>query len=103
MGRQSEARIAEQRIRELFHLALEDEKASEHSRAERKFELISLYSQKYKAKLAPEARIWICKKCKKGIYSGGGHVRINKSHVTISCRSCGYIRRIPISRRLFRP
>jgi RNase P subunit RPR2 len=99
MVRQSETRIAQRRIRELFYLAIEDEKRGEYRRAERKMELISLYSQKYKARLIPEAKVWLCKKCKKGIYSNGGHIRINNSHLTVFCGSCGYIRRIPISRR----
>ncbi|MCL4334265.1 MAG: hypothetical protein M1290_07555 [Candidatus Thermoplasmatota archaeon] len=99
MPKNSEKRVAEERMRELFELAISDESNDKKSYADRKYELIHLYSTKYKTKVLQEARTWVCKKCKKGIYSGGGRVRINASAITVSCNNCGYVRRIPISRR----
>lgn len=99
MPKKSEKRIAAERMKEIFDLALIDEKEKEFHRANRKYELIYLYSSKYKERVLEEARTWICKKCKKGIYSGGGRVRINRSSISVSCNNCGYVRRIPISRQ----
>ena len=86
-------------MKELFELALVDERNNRKQYADRKYELIHLYSTKYKAKVLQDARTWVCKKCKKGIYSGGGRVRINTSAITVSCNNCGYVRRFPISRQ----
>ncbi|MCL5873969.1 MAG: hypothetical protein M1161_01325 [Candidatus Thermoplasmatota archaeon] len=102
MPKNSERRVAEERMKVLFELALDDEKSDKKQYANRKYELIHLYSTKYKTRVLEEARTWVCKKCKKGIYSGGGRVRINTSTITVSCNSCGYVRRIPISRQSFR-
>ena len=99
MPKNSERRVAEERMKELFKLAIEDEKDDKTQEANRKYELIYLYSTKYKLKVLEDSKTWVCKKCKKGIYSGLGRVRINKSVITISCNSCGYVRRIPISRQ----
>ncbi len=99
MPKNSERRVAEERMKELFRLAIEDEKDKKVKNANRKYELIHLYSTKYKSKVLDDARTWVCKKCKKGIYSSGGRVRINNSNITISCNNCGYVRRIPISRQ----
>ena len=99
MPKNSEREVAEQRMMELFRLALEDDRERKSQYANRKYELIHLYSTKYKSKVIKDARTWVCKKCKHGIYSGGGRVRINNSTITVSCGNCGYIRRIPISRR----
>ncbi len=99
MAKNSEKRVAEERMKELFKLAINDKKPEQ---ADRKYELIYLYSTKYKTKVPEESKTWVCKKCKKGIYSGGGRVRINRSTITISCNNCGYVRRIPISRQSFR-
>ncbi len=99
MPKKSEREVAEQRMTELFRLALEDERERKFHYANRKYELMHLYSTKYKSKVIKDARTWVCKKCKQGIYSGGGRVRINNSTITVSCGNCGYIRRIPISRR----
>ncbi|MGC8562776.1 MAG: hypothetical protein ACP5UZ_04515 [Thermoplasmata archaeon] len=100
MPKNSEREVAEHRMTELFKLALEDEREKKVQYANRKYELIYLYSTKYKSKVIKDARTWVCKKCKHGIYSGGGRVRINNSTITVSCGSCGYVRRIPISRQL---
>ncbi len=98
MARNAEKRIVEVRMKELFELAIEDEKENKKDHANRKYELIHLYSTKYKSRVLADAKTWVCKRCKRGIYSGGGRVRINKSTITISCKNCGYVRRIPISR-----
>ncbi len=99
MAKNSEKRVAEERMKELFELAIEDEKKNKTEHANRKYELIHLYSTKYKSRVVVDAKTWVCKRCKKGVYSGGGRVRINKSTITISCKNCGYVRRIPISRQ----
>lgn len=103
MPNNSERKIARGRMKEIFDLALEDEKNKKFQQANRKYELIHLYSSKYKTRVIEEAKTWVCKKCKKGIYSGGGKVRLNKSSITVSCNNCGYTRRIPISRQSSRP
>ncbi|MCL4447025.1 MAG: hypothetical protein M0Z77_06550 [Thermoplasmatales archaeon] len=99
MPKNSEKRIAEERMKELFELALADEREGKSQYANRKYELIYLYSTKYKSKVLKNSKTWVCKKCKQGIYSGGGRVRIKNSTIAISCANCGYIRRIPISRQ----
>ncbi len=99
MARMSEKKTAEGRMHELLDLALEDEKDGKFTRANRKYELMFLYSTKYKTRVIRDARSWVCKKCKKGIYSGGGRIRLNKSRVTITCGNCGYVKRMPIAPR----
>jgi ribonuclease P protein subunit RPR2 len=99
MPKNSEKRIAEERMKELFELALADEREGKSQYANRKYELIYLYSTKYKSKVLKNSKTWVCKKCKQGIYSRGGRVRIKNSTIAISCANCGYIRRIPISRQ----
>lgn len=98
MPKSSEKRVAEQRMAELFALALKDEREKRFKQANRKYELIYLYSTKYKSKVTGDAKTWVCKRCKSGIYSGSGRVRINNSTITVSCGVCGYVRRIPIFR-----
>jgi RNase P subunit RPR2 len=89
--------IAKTRMEELFSLAVGDEKAGNYVDAKRKYDLIFLYSTRYKSRIPGSAKTWICKKCKSGIYSSGGYIRINKSMVIIHCGNCGYVRRFPIS------
>ncbi|MEL9914336.1 MAG: hypothetical protein QXL99_04760 [Thermoplasmatales archaeon] len=103
MARQSEIKIVTERMSELINLAIEDEKAGNNDRASRKYELIFLYSTKYKVPLIPQAKVWICRKCKRGIYELGGHIRLSKSYLKVSCGYCGYVRRFPISHRWSRP
>lgn len=99
MAKNGEKKTVRVRMDEIFELALEDERGKRFDLANRKFELIHLYSSKYKTRVLGKARTWICKKCKRGIYSGGGRIRINRSSITVSCNYCGHVRRIPIPRR----
>lgn len=95
MVRNKEKKIVEPRIKELFQLAIDDEKFSRFDEADRKYEMMYLYSSKYKIRIPVNYRTWICRKCKSGIYSSGGHVRIKKSMVSTHCGKCGYVRRYP--------
>ncbi len=99
MASNREKAVIERRMDELFHLTIEDEKEKDINCAARKIELIFSYSQKYKVGIPREARIWFCRKCKKGIYSSGGHIRLKKSMIIIHCGYCGYVRRFRITHR----
>lgn len=101
MAKNSEKRVATARMKELLDLAVIDDREGNFQRANRKYELIFLYSTKYKTRVIKDVKSWVCKKCKTGIYSGGGHIRLNKSRVTIKCGNCGYVRRVPMIPREF--
>jgi ribonuclease P protein subunit RPR2 len=99
MASNKEKAVIEKRMKELFELTILDEREKDNDIANRKIELIFLYSQKYKVGIPTEARIWFCRKCKKGIYSTGGHIRLKKSMISVHCGNCGYVRRFRITRR----
>lgn len=99
MANNREKAIVRNRMNELMELAFLDEKNKEFENSRRKIELIFLYSQKYKVKIPDGMKTLVCRKCKSGIYSGGGYIRIKKSAVNVHCGNCGYTRRFRITRQ----
>jgi RNase P subunit RPR2 len=99
VGKERERQVIRQRLDELFELALIDEKNARKDRIDRKYNLIYLYSRKYKVPLTTSIKLWTCRKCETGIYANGGHIRIHDSRIVVHCGNCGYIRRYNITRR----
>lgn len=89
-------KIALARIEYLLSLA-RDIHIERSELADRYTGLARKLSMKYKVPFTKRQKLLVCKKCN-GFISLPGAVRVRKGRVIVSCRKCGFIKRIPFKK-----
>lgn len=96
-----ERRIARERIDVLFALAEEEAIRGRLPRADRYGQLARRIGMRYNVSLPPHYRRLVCRGC--GAYLAPGlaaTLRLHRSRVIVTCRSCGRIFRFPYTREV---
>lgn len=91
------AKISLERIYRLFELA-ESEFAKHPERAKRYVELARKISRRNKAIIPQELKKKFCKKCGAFLNSKNSKIRITKGYFCVTCKECGNLRKIGISK-----
>mgnify|MGYP000200475035 CR=1 FL=1 len=95
-NKRAEQQIAQSRIDHLMAQAALQAKKGDYALCDRYIQRVRILSMKYLTPLKATYKDHICKNCHRYLLSGTtSTTRINRGHLTITCKYCGHHRRIP--------